>query len=219
MKRILTAGLISVLFSVLVLSCAGVGGEKLTDEQKEIVLRSLLGSTDFGATYVNEALTGVDSRAVIAGEKGVAIDDNGSTVDYKTGYSCGAVVTLSVLMKAHLVNLSSPVILRPDGNDAVPVQCTAVTTGNFEMKFVTKVFATGSENASIHFRVANSDSDGLKLKVTRDDTGKVVFNAPVFLLFETTYAADSDALSSDVLCKINGEKYDEEWIYDWDFEF
>ena len=218
MKKSLVKGLAAAVLSVFIFSCAGVGGEKLTEEQKEIVLRSLLGSTDFGATYVNEALTGVDSRPVLAAEKGIPLDDNGSTVDYKASYSCGAVVTLSVLMKAHLVNLSSPVILRPDGNDAVPVQCTAVTTGNFEMKFVTKVFATGSENASIHFRVANSDSDGLKLKVTRDDTGEVVFNAPVFLLFETTYAADNDALSADVLCRINGEKYEKEWIYDWNFD-
>lgn len=217
MKHSFITGLIVMLFSVFAYSCAGVGGEKLSDEQKEIVVRSLLGSADFSSSYVNEALTGAESRPVIANETGVAIDSNGSTVDYKWSYSCGAVVTVSVLMKAHLVNMSSPVALWPDGADAAFVQCTAVASGNIGIKFETKAFATG--DASIFFRVANSDSDGLKLTVTRNDTGEVLFDGPVFLLFETKYKANDDALSADVRCKINGEKYEAQWLYDWNFDY
>lgn len=215
MKKFLMTGLSAIALSIFIFSCAGVGGETLTEEQKEIAVRSLLGSTSFGSSYVAEAVSGAESRPVLANEKGIAIDSNGSTLDYKSSFSCGAVVSLSVLMEAHLVNLTSPVALQLDSGSAEYTQCTAVVSGNFEMKFESKASVSGS----VLFRAANSDADGLNLKVTRDDTGDVIFNQPVFLLFETKYAVNSQNTSADVLCKINGEKYESDWLYDWDYNF
>lgn len=217
MKKFLMTGLSAIALSIFIFSCAGVGGETLTEEQKEIAVRSLLGSTSFGSSYVAEAVSGAESRPVLANEKGVAIDSNGSTLDYKSSFSCGAAVSLSVLMEAHLVNLTSPVALQLDSGSAEYTQCTAVVSGNFEMKFELKASVSGS--GSVLFRAANSDADGLNLKVTRDDTGDVIFNQPVFLLFETKYAVNSQNTSADVLCKINGEKYESDWLYDWDYNF
>lgn len=219
MKKFLTTGLSAIALSIFIFSCAGVGGETLTEEQKEIAVRSLLGSTSFGSSYVAEAVSGAESRRVLANEKGIAIDSNGSTLDYKSSFSCGAVVSLSVLMEAHLVNLTSPVALQLDSGSAEYTQCTAVVSGNFEMKFESKASVSGSGSGSVLFRAANSDADGLKLKVTRNDTGDVIFDQPVFLLFETKYAVNSQNTSADVLCKINGEKYESDWLYDWDYNF
>lgn len=216
MKKFLTTGLSAIALSIFIFSCAGVGGETLTEEQKEIAVRSLLGSTAFGSSYIADAMTGAESRPVIANEKGIAIDSNGSTLDYKTSASCGVVVSVSVLMKAHLVDLTSPVALQLNSGSAEYTQCTAVVSGNFEMEYKTKVSGSGG---SILFRAANSDADGLNLKVTRDDTGDVIFNQPVFLLFETKYALNSQNVAADVLCKINGEKYESDWLYDWDYNF
>lgn len=214
MKKFLTTGLSAIALSIFIFSCAGVGGETLTEEQKEIAVRSLLGSTSFGSSYVAEAVSGAESRPVVANEKGIEIDSNGSTLDYKSSFSCGVVSTISVLMEAHLVNLTSPVALQLDSGYT---QCTAVVNGNFEMKFEFKASVSGS--GSVLFRAANSDADGLNLKVTRNDTGDVIFNQPVFLLFETKYAVNSQNTSADVLCKINGEKYESDWLYDWDYNF
>ena len=214
MKKFLTTGLSAIALSIFIFSCAGVGGETLTEEQKEIAVRSLLGSTSFGSSYVAEAVSGAESRPVVANEKGIEIDSNGSTLDYKSSFSCGVVSTISVLMEAHLVNLTSPVALQLDSGYT---QCTAVVSGNFEMKFEFKASVSGS--GSVLFRAANSNADGLNLKVTRNDTGAVIFNQPVFLLFETKYAVNSQNTSADVLCKINGEKYESDWLCDWDYNF
>ena len=214
MKKFLTTGLSAIALSIFIFSCAGVGGETLTEEQKEIAVRSLLGSTSFGSSYVAEAVSGAESRPVVANEKGIEIDSNGSTLDYKSSFSCGVVSTISVLMEAHLVNLTSPVALQLDSGYT---QCTAVVSGNFEMKFELKASVSGS--GSVLFRAANSDAEGLNLKVTRNDTGDVIFNQPVFLLFETKYALNSQNTSADVLCKINGEKYESNWLSDWDYNF
>lgn len=214
MKKFLTTGLSAIALSIFIFSCAGVGGETLTEEQKEIAVRSLLGSTSFGSSYVAEAVSGAESRPVVANEKGIEIDSNGSTLDYKSSFSCGVVSTISVLMEANLVNLTSPVALQLDSGYT---QCTADVSGNFEMKFELKASVSGS--GSVLFRAANSDADGLNLKVTRNDTGDVIFNQPVFLLFETKYAVNSQNTSADVLCKINGEKYESNWLCDWEYNF
>lgn len=216
MKKFLTTGLSAIALSIFIFSCAGVGGESLTEEQQEIAIQSLLGSTAFGSSYIADAMTDVESRPVLANEKGIVIDSNGSTLDYKSSFSCGVTASVSVLIKAHLVDLTSPVALQLSSGSAEYTQCTAVVSGNFEMEYKTKVSASGG---SILFRVANSDTDGLNLKVTRNDTGKVIFNQPVFLLFETKYAVNTQNATADVLCKINGEKYESDWLYDWTYNY
>ena len=218
MKRFLTAGLSAIALSIFIFSCSGVGGEELTPEQQEIAVRAMLESTSFSSTYVTQALSGAESRPVLANEKGVAIDSNGSTLDYKASYLCGATVTVTVLMEAHLVDLTSPVALRLGSESAGFTQCTAVINGHYELKYESKVSATTGSGTGI-FRLANSDTDGLSLKVTRDDTGEVVFNQPVFLLFEMTSSLNNDAVAVDYSCKINGEKYTADWMNDWKYNF
>lgn len=216
MKKFLTTGLSAIALSIFIFSCAGVGGETLSEEQKEIAVQSLLGSTGFSNTYVSSAVSLAGAKKTLVKETDISLDSNGSTLDYKASLTCGVVTTLSVLLEAHLVNLTSPVALQLDSGSAY-TQCTAVVSGNFEMKVESKASVSGS--GSVLFRAANSDADGLNLKVTRNDTGDVIFNQPVFLLFETKYAVSSQNTSADVLCKINGEKYESDWLYDWDYNF
>lgn len=216
MKKFLTTGLSAIALSIFIFSCAGVGGETLSEEQKNIAVQSLLGSTGFSNTYVSSAVSLAGARKTLAKETDISLDSNGSTLDYKASLTCGANITVTVLLEAHLVNLTSPVALQLDSGSAEYTQCTAVVSGNFEMKVETKA-SVG--RGSVLFRAANSDADGLKLKVTRNDTGAVIFNQPVFLLFETKYAVNSQNTSADVLCKINGEKYESDWLCDWDYNF
>lgn len=212
MKKFLTTGLSAIALSIFIFSCAGVGGETLSEEQKNIAVQSLLGSTGFSNTYVRSAVSLAGART-LAKETDISLDSNGSTLDYKASVTCGANVTLTVLMDASLVDLQSTVPLDLDGTT---VACTTYVSGNLEMKYEMKASTT---NSKVLFRFANTDADGLTLKVVRNDTNAVIFKQPVFLLFETTYAADNDALSADVLCKINGEKYESDWLFDWDYNF
>lgn len=215
MKKFLTTGLSAIALSIFIFSCAGVGGETLSEEQKNIAVQSLLGSTGFSNTYVRSAVSLAGARKTLAKETDISLDSNGSTLDYKASFTCGVVSTISVLMEASLVDLQSTVPLDLDGTT---VACTTYVSGNLEMKVETKV-STTTGNSKVLFRFANTDADGLTLKVVRNDTNAVIFNHPVFLLFETKYAVNSQNISADVLCKINGEKYESDWLCDWDYKF
>lgn len=205
-----------ILASVLLFSCAGagVGGEALPPEQQEIAVRAVLGSSGYAATAVNQAVaeTGESVRAVLLNEKNLNLDGNGSTADCKISATCGASVTYRIIIKAFLVDAVSEVTLSLDG---LPVNCTAVLNGNLELK--EKISAT-TQNVGVSLQIANGNKDGIGLKVTRTDTGEVIFDQPVFILFDTSYditGGSSASVQADVSCKINGERYESEWLTSW----
>lgn len=203
-----------ILASVLLFSCAGVGGGTLTPEQQEIAVRAVLGSSGYAATAVNQAVgeTGESVRAVLLNEKNLNLDGNGSTADCKISATCGASVTYRIIIKAFLVDAVSEVTLSLDG---LPVNCTAVLNGNLELK--EKISAT-TQNVGVSLQIANGNKDGIGLKVTRTDTGEVIFDQPVFILFDTSYditGGSSASVQADVSCKINGERYESEWLTSW----
>lgn len=203
-----------ILASVLLFSCAGVGGGTLPPEQQEIAVRAVLGSSGYAATAVNQAVgeTGESVRAVLLNEKNLNLDGNGSTADCKISSTCGASVTYRMIIKASLVNAVSEVTLSLDG---LPVNCTAVLNGNLELK--EKISAT-TQNVGVSLQIANGNKDGIGLKVTRTDTGEVIFDQPVFILFDTSYditGGSSASVQADVSCKINGARYESEWLTSW----
>lgn len=207
-----------ILASVLLFSCAGagVGGEALTPEQQEIAVRAVLGSSGYAATAVNQAVgeTGESVRAVLLNEKNLNLDGNGSTADCKISATCGASVTYRIIIKAFLVDAVSEVTLSLDG---LPVNCTAVLNGNLDLELKEKISAT-TQNVGVSLQIANGNKDGIGLKVTRTDTGEVIFNQPVFILFDTSYditGGSSASVQADVSCKINGERYESEWLTSW----
>lgn len=205
-----------ILASVLLFSCAGVGGEALTPEQQEIAVRAVLGSSGYAATAVNQAVgeTGESVRAVLLNEKNLNLDGNGSTADCKISATCGASVTVRIIIKAFLVDAVSEVTLSLDG---LPVNCTAVLNGNLDLELKEKMSAT-TQNIGVSLQIANGDKDGIGLKVTRTDTGEVIFDQPVFILFDTSYditGGSSASVQADVSCKINGERYESEWMTSW----
>lgn len=205
-----------ILASVLLFSCAGVGGEALTPEQQEIAVRAVLGSSGYAATAVNQAVaeTGESVCAVLLNEKNLNLDGNGSTADCKISATCGASVTFRIIIKAFLVDAVSEVTLSLDG---LPVNCTAVLNGNLDLELKEKMSAT-TQNIGVSLQIANGDKDGIGLKVTRTDTGEVIFDQPVFILFDTSYditGGSSASVQADVSCKINGERYDSEWMTSW----
>lgn len=205
-----------ILASVLLFSCAGVGGEALTPEQQEIAVRAVLGSSGYAATAVNQAVgeTGESVRAVLLNEKNLNLDGNGSTADCKISATCGASVTFRIIIKAFLVDAVSEVTLSLDG---LPVNCTAVLNGNLDLELKEKMSAT-TQNIGVSLQIANGDKDGIGLKVTRTDTGEVIFDQPVFILFDTSYditGGSSASVQADVSCKINGERYESEWMTSW----
>lgn len=205
-----------ILASVLLFSCAGVGGEALTPEQQEIAVRAVLGSSGYAATAVNQAVgeTGESVSAVLLNEKNLNLDGNGSTADCKISATCGASVTFRIIIKAFLVDAVSEVTLSLDG---LPVNCTAVLNGNLDLELKEKMSAT-TQNIGVSLQIANGDKDGIGLKVTRTDTGEVIFDQPVFILFDTSYditGGSSASVQADVSCKINGERYESEWMTSW----
>ena len=205
-----------ILASVLLFSCAGVGGEALTPEQQEIAVRAVLGSSGYAATAVNQAVgeTGESVRAVLLNEKNLNLDGNGSTADCKISATCGASVTYRIIIKAFLVDAVSEVTLSLDG---LPVNCTAVLNGNLDLELKEKISAT-TQNVGVSLQIANGNKDGIGLKVTRTDTGEVIFEQPVFILFDTSYditGGSSASVQADVSCKINGERYESEWLTSW----
>ena len=205
-----------ILASVLLFSCAGVGGEALTPEQQEIAVRAVLGSSGYAATAVNQAVaeTGESVRAVLLNEKNLNLDGNGSTADCKISATCGASVTVRMIIKALLVDAVSEVTLSLDG---LPVNCTAVLNGNLDLELKEKISAT-TQNVGVSLQIANGNKDGIGLKVTRTDTGEVIFDQPVFILFDTSYditGGSSASVQADVSCKINGERYESEWMTSW----
>lgn len=205
-----------ILASVLLFSCAGVGGEALTPEQQEIAVRAVLGSSGYAATAVNQAVgeTGESVGAVLLNEKNLNLDGNGSTADCKISATCGASVTVRIIIKAFLVDAVSEVTLSLDG---LPVNCTAVLNGNLDLELKEKMSAT-TQNIGVSLQIANGDKDGIGLKVTRTDTGEVIFDQPVFILFDTSYditGGSSASVQADVSCKINGERYESEWMTSW----
>lgn len=205
-----------ILASVLLFSCAGVGGEALTPEQQEIAVRAVLGSSGYAATAVNQAVaeTGESVRAVLLNEKNLNLDGNGSTADCKISATCGASVTFRIIIKAFLVDAVSEVTLSLDG---LPVNCTAVLNGNLDLELKEKMSAT-TQNVGVSLQIANGNKDGIGLKVTRTDTGEVIFDQPVFILFDTSYditGGSSASVQADVSCKINGERYESEWMTSW----
>lgn len=207
-----------ILASVLLFSCAGagVGGEALTPEQQEIAVRAVLGSSGYAATAVNQAVgeTGESVRAVLLNEKNLNLDGNGSTADCKISATCGASVTVRIIIKAFLVDAVSEVTLSLDG---LPVNCTAVLNGNLDLELKEKISAT-TQNVGVSLQIANGNKDGIGLKVTRTDTGEVIFDQPVFILFDTSYditGGSSASVQADVSCKINGERYESEWLTSW----
>lgn len=205
-----------ILASVLLFSCAGVGGEALTPEQQEIAVRAVLGSSGYAATAVNQAVgeTGESVRAVLLNEKNLNLDGNGSTADCKISATCGASVTFRMIIKALLVDAVSEVTLSLDG---LPVNCTAVLNGNLDLELKEKISAT-TQNVGVSLQIANGNKDGIGLKVTRTDTGEVIFDQPVFILFDTSYditGGSSASVQADVSCKINGERYESEWLTSW----
>lgn len=205
-----------ILASVLLFSCAGVGGEALTPEQQEIAVRAVLGSSGYAATAVNQAVseTGESVRTVLLNEKNLNLDGNGSTADCKISATCGASVTFRIIIKAFLVDAVSEVTLSLDG---LPVNCTAVLNGNLDLELKEKMSAT-TQNIGVSLQIANGDKDGIGLKVTRTDTGEVIFDQPVFILFDTSYditGGSSASVQADVSCKINGERYESEWMTSW----
>lgn len=205
-----------ILASVLLFSCAGVGGEALTPEQQEIAVRAVLGSSGYAATAVNQAVgeTGESVRAVLLNEKNLNLDGNGSTADCKISATCGASVTVRMIIKASLVDAVSEVTLSLDG---LPVNCTAVLNGNLDLELKEKISAT-TQNVGVSLQIANGNKYGIGLKVTRTDTGEVIFDQPVFILFDTSYditGGSSASVQADVSCKINGERYESEWLTSW----
>lgn len=205
-----------ILASVLLFSCAGVGGEVLTPEQQEIAVRAVLGSSGYAATAVNQAVgeTGESVRAVLLNEKNLNLDGNGSTADCKISATCGASVTVRMIIKAFLVDAVSEVTL---SLDELPVNCTAVLNGNLDLELKEKISAT-TQNVGVSLQIANGNKDGIGLKVTRTDTGEVIFDQPVFILFDTSYditGGSSASVQADVSCKINGERYESEWLTSW----
>ena len=205
-----------ILASVLLFSCAGVGGGTLTPEQQEIAVRAVLGSSGYAATAVNQAVaeTGESVRAVLLNEKNLNLDGNGSTADCKISATCGASVTYRIIIKASLVDAVSEVTLSLDG---LPVNCTAVLNGNLDLELKEKISAT-TQNVGISLQIANGNKYGIGLKVTRTDTGEVIFDQPVFILFDTSYditGGSSASVQADVSCKINGERYESEWLTSW----
>lgn len=206
--------LISLLVVGFLFSCAGVGGEALTEAEQDIAVRSLLGQTSFATTYVNSALDGAEDRAVIESETGIELDQNGSTLDYKASVTCGANVTVSVAMKAHFNDMKGDISLNIEGAE---VACTSYLSGDMKLDFSTKAGLSGSE---VTFKYANSNSKGLTLKVVRNDTQKVVFEKAVFFLFETSYGATTlGGSSAKVTCKINSQKFEADWINAWNFAY
>ena len=205
-----------ILASVLLFSCAGVGGGTLTPEQQEIAVRAVLGSSGYAATAVNQAVaeTGESVRAVLLNEKNLNLDGNGSTADCKISATCGASVTVRIIIKASLVDAVSEVTLSLDG---LPVNCTAVLNGNLDLELKEKISAT-TQNVGVSLQIANGNKDGIGLKVTRTDTGEVIFDQPVFILFDTSYditGGSSASVQADVSCKINGARYESEWLTSW----
>lgn len=205
-----------ILASVLLFSCAGVGGGTLTPEQQEIAVRAVLGSSGYAATAVNQAVgeTGESVRAVLLNEKNLNLDGNGSTADCKISATCGASVTVRMIIKALLVDAVSEVTL---SLDELPVNCTAVLNGNLDLELKEKISAT-TQNVGVSLQIANGNKDGIGLKVTRTDTGEVIFDQPVFILFDTSYditGGSSASVQADVSCKINGERYESEWLTSW----
>lgn len=205
-----------ILASVLLFSCAGVGGGTLTPEQQEIAVRAVLGSSGYAATAVNQAVaeTGESVRAVLLNEKNLNLDGNGSTADCKISATCGASVTYRIIIKASLVDAVSEVTLSLDG---LPVNCTAVLNGNLDLELKEKISAT-TQNVGVSLQIANGNKYGIGLKVTRTDTGEVIFDQPVFILFDTSYditGGSSASVQADVSCKINGERYESEWLTSW----
>lgn len=205
-----------ILASVLLFSCAGVGGKALTPEQQEIAVRAVLGSSGYAATAVNQAVgeSGESVRAVLLNEKNLNLDGNGSTADCKISATCGASVTVRIIIKAFLVDAVSEVTLSLDG---LPVNCTAVLNGNLDLELKEKISAT-TQNVGVSLQIANGNKDGIGLKVTRTDTGEVIFDQPVFILFDTSYditGGSSASVQADVSCKINGERYESEWMTSW----
>ena len=205
-----------ILASVLLFSCAGVGGGTLTPEQQEIAVRAVLGSSGYAATAVDQAVaeTGESVRAVLLNEKNLNLDGNGSTADCKISATCGASVTYRIIIKASLVDAVSEVTLSLDG---LPVNCTAVLNGNLDLELKEKISAT-TQNVGISLQIANGNKYGIGLKVTRTDTGEVIFDQPVFILFDTSYditGGSSASVQADVSCKINGERYESEWLTSW----
>ena len=202
-----------ILASVLLFSCAGVGGEALTSEQQEIAVRAVLGSSGYAATAVNQAVaeTGESVRAVLLNEKNLK---RAGMADCKISATCGASVTFRIIIKAFLVDAVSEVTLSLDG---LPVNCTAVLNGNLDLELKEKISAT-TQNVGVSLQIANGNKDGIGLKVTRTDTGEVIFDQPVFILFDTSYditGGSSASVQADVSCKINGERYESEWLTSW----
>lgn len=203
MKKFLTA----VTVSFLLVSCPGVGGEKIESNDTMLVLQQVMSDLIGEVTRV--------STVTEKNEDGdFVLDQNGSVGNYTLSSTTGvkardkAVYDVSFTDYQYSTNiwLTEKAVTDPAGAlTAVTVTVTGGVTVATEI--VTWGKTNGSDYVEENTEIGNAGGKGVTVKIVKTADNSVVYEGEVFVLIKASVVSNNIAMREDYTVKINGQEY------------
>lgn len=203
MKKFLTA----VTVSFLLVSCPGVGGEKIESNDTMLVLQQVMSDLIGEVTRV--------STVTEKNEDGdFVLDQNGSVGNYTLSSTTGvkardkAVYDVSFTDYQYSTNiwLTEKAVTDPAG--ALTAVMVTVTGG---VTVATEIVTWGKTNGSGYVEenteIGNAGGKGVTVKIVKTADNSVVYEGEVFVLIKASVVSNNIAMREDYTVKINGQEY------------
>ena len=203
MKKFLTA----VTVSFLLVSCPGVGGEKIESNDTMLVLQQVMSDLIGEVTRV--------STVTEKNEDGdFVLDQNGSVGNYTLSSTTGvkardkAVYDVSFTDYQYSTNiwLTEKAVTDPTG--ALTAVTVTVTGG---VTVATEIVTWGKTNGSGYVEenteIGNAGGKGVTVKIVKTADNSVVYEGEVFVLIKASVVSNNIAMREDYTVKINGQEY------------
>lgn len=203
MKKFLTA----VTVSFLLVSCPGVGGEKIESNDTMLVLQQVMSDLIGEVTRV--------STVTEKNEDGdFVLDQNGSVGNYTLSSTTGvkardkAVYDVSFTDYQYSTNiwLTEKAVTDPAG--ALTAVTVTVTGG---VTVATEIVTWGKTNGSGYVEenteIGNAGGKGVTVKIVKTADNSVVYEGEVFVLIKASVVSNNIAMREDYTVKINGQEY------------
>ena len=205
MKKFLTA----VTVSFLLVSCPGVGGEKIESNDTMLVLQQVMSDLIGEVTRV--------STVTEKNEDGdFVLDQNGSVGNYTLSSTTGvkardkAVYDVSFTDYQYSTNiwLTEKAVTDPAGAlTAVTVTVTVTGGVTVATEIVTWGKTNGSGYVEENTEIGNAGGKGVTVKIVKTADNSVVYEGEVFVLIKASVVSNNIAMREDYTVKINGQEY------------
>lgn len=205
MKKFLTA----VTVSFLLVSCPGVGGEKIESNDTMLVLQQVMSDLIGEVTRV--------STVTEKNEDGdFVLDQNGSVGNYTLSSTTGVKARDKAVYNASLIDyqFSTGIWLTEkavtDSLATLSIEDVTVTvTGGVTV--ATEIVTWGKTNGSGYVEenteIGNAGGKGVTVKIVKTADNSVVYEGEVFVLIKASVVSNNIAMREDYTVKINGQEY------------